>query len=433
DRDRRGAPGPRVRGVHGRGGYRAAAAQRLPAAPPRGARRPGRVGEPHAQGRDQRGAARLGHERAHDLLPPRLGARPAPVPGDGPRLPRRHRRGDAAAGPPGARPASGRAGRVRRRRLERDRALPPVHRRPPGQDHRRRARRRGARNGPARRLDDRGARGGAARLHELPAPERRRSDRHRPLDLGGARLPGRRARARLLPRRGPLRVRGRDGRGGARGLRGAHAPRGHHAGARVGPRRRARDAARQDPAAREGDRRGPLRARRQGRARRRQGPRHGGQMSDARLAQATHGARRPRGPRYKMSDARLAQATHGARRSRGPRYKLTRLGETFEGLRSRGERALVTYLTAGDPSLADTRRLVLEAARRGADVVELGVPFSDPLADGPVIQRAAMRALDRGTTLPRVLETVATLRAETNVPIALLTYYNPVLAFGLKA
>src|SRR2546430_6722403 len=112
---------------------------------------------------------------------------------------------------------------------------------------------------------------------------------------------------------------------------------------------------------------------------------------------------------------------------------MTRLGETFEGLRARGERALVTYLTAGDPSLADTRRLVLEAARRGADVVELGVPFPDPPADGPVIQRAAMRALDRGTTLPRVLETVATLRAETNVPIALLTYYNPVLAFGLKA
>lgn len=111
----------------------------------------------------------------------------------------------------------------------------------------------------------------------------------------------------------------------------------------------------------------------------------------------------------------------------------TRLGETFERLRARGERALVAYLTAGDPSLADTRRLVLEAARRGADVVELGVPFSDPLADGPVIQRAAMRALDRGTTLPRVLETVATLRAETAVPIALFTYYNPVLAFGLKA
>lgn len=111
----------------------------------------------------------------------------------------------------------------------------------------------------------------------------------------------------------------------------------------------------------------------------------------------------------------------------------TRLGETFARLRARGERALVAYLTAGDPSLDATRRLVLEAARRGADVIELGVPFSDPLADGPVIQRAGLRALARGTTLARVLETVATLRAETGVPIALFTYYNPVLAFGLKA
>jgi tryptophan synthase alpha chain len=111
----------------------------------------------------------------------------------------------------------------------------------------------------------------------------------------------------------------------------------------------------------------------------------------------------------------------------------SRLGETFEHLRARGERALVAYFTAGDPSLDVTRRLVLEAARRGADVVELGVPFSDPLADGPVIQRAAMRALERGTSVARVLETVATLRAETRVPIVLLTYYNPVLAFGLKA
>ncbi len=110
-----------------------------------------------------------------------------------------------------------------------------------------------------------------------------------------------------------------------------------------------------------------------------------------------------------------------------------RLAATFAALRARGERALVAYLTAGDPSLAETRRLVLEAARRGADVVELGVPFSDPIADGPVIQRAALRALGRGTSLARVLETVAMLRGETRVPLVLLTYYNPVLAFGLKA
>src|SRR3989454_10951341 len=112
---------------------------------------------------------------------------------------------------------------------------------------------------------------------------------------------------------------------------------------------------------------------------------------------------------------------------------MSRLEATFTRLRARGERALVAYLMAGDPSLADTRRLVIEAARPGADVVELGVPFSDPLADGPVIQRAAMRALAAGTTMSRVLETVATLRAEVSVPLVLLGYYNPVLAFGLKA
>jgi tryptophan synthase alpha subunit len=72
---------------------------------------------------------------------------------------------------------------------------------------------------------------------------------------------------------------------------------------------------------------------------------------------------------------------------------VSRLAQTFTTLRQRGERALIPYFTAGDPSLADTRRLVVEAARQGADIVEIGVPFSDPLADGPVIQRAAQRAL----------------------------------------
>jgi tryptophan synthase alpha chain len=112
---------------------------------------------------------------------------------------------------------------------------------------------------------------------------------------------------------------------------------------------------------------------------------------------------------------------------------MSRLDATFARLRERDERALVAYFTAGDPSLDATRRLVAEAERRGADVVELGVPFSDPLADGPVIQRAGERAIRGGTTLARVLETVATARSEVALPIALLTYYNPVLAFGLPA
>jgi tryptophan synthase alpha chain len=111
-----------------------------------------------------------------------------------------------------------------------------------------------------------------------------------------------------------------------------------------------------------------------------------------------------------------------------------RLAATFAALRERGERALIPYFTAGDPSLALTRRLVVEAARRGADIVELGVPFSDPLADGPVIQRATQRALQAGgVTLPRVLELARELRGETAVPLVFLTYYNPILAFGLKA
>jgi tryptophan synthase alpha chain len=111
----------------------------------------------------------------------------------------------------------------------------------------------------------------------------------------------------------------------------------------------------------------------------------------------------------------------------------SRLDATFAALRARRERALVAYITAGDPSLAITRRLVGEAARRGADVVELGIPFSDPLADGPVIQRATQRALAAGVTLPRVLELVREMRGEVSAPLVFLTYYNPILAFGLKA
>jgi tryptophan synthase alpha chain len=112
---------------------------------------------------------------------------------------------------------------------------------------------------------------------------------------------------------------------------------------------------------------------------------------------------------------------------------VSRLGGAFEALRARGERALAPYFTVGDPSFEFTVRLALEAERRGADMIELGVPFSDPIGDGPVIQRASQRALAAGTTMVRVLDVVRTLRAELTVPIVLMTYYNPVLAFGLRA
>jgi tryptophan synthase alpha chain len=112
---------------------------------------------------------------------------------------------------------------------------------------------------------------------------------------------------------------------------------------------------------------------------------------------------------------------------------VSRLEDAFATLRARRTQALIPYFTAGDPSLADTRRLCAEAARRGADIIELGVPFSDPLADGPVIQRATQRALAAGVTLARVLELARDLHGQVSTPLVLLTYYNPVLAFGLKA
>jgi tryptophan synthase alpha chain len=112
---------------------------------------------------------------------------------------------------------------------------------------------------------------------------------------------------------------------------------------------------------------------------------------------------------------------------------VTRISATFERLRAAGDRALVAYFTAGDPSLELTASLVLMAERRGADVIELGVPFSDPLADGPVVLRAGQRELAGGTSLMRVLETVRSVRAEIQAPIVLMTYYNPLLAFGLRA
>lgn len=112
---------------------------------------------------------------------------------------------------------------------------------------------------------------------------------------------------------------------------------------------------------------------------------------------------------------------------------MSRIDQTFSRLRKRGERALIPYFTAGDPSLKVTRQLMLEAGRQGADLIELGIPFSDPLADGPVIQRASQRALAGGVSLARVLDLVREIRGGLSLPLVLLTYYNPVLAFGLKA
>lgn len=110
----------------------------------------------------------------------------------------------------------------------------------------------------------------------------------------------------------------------------------------------------------------------------------------------------------------------------------TRISERFAELRAAGELGIVAYITAGDPSLDATHKFVLALAEAGADVIELGVPFSDPLADGPTIQRASERALKSGTTLAGVLELVRRIRRSSQVPLVLFSYYNPILQMGLE-
>jgi tryptophan synthase alpha chain len=111
---------------------------------------------------------------------------------------------------------------------------------------------------------------------------------------------------------------------------------------------------------------------------------------------------------------------------------LSRIAETFERLRREGRRAFIPFITAGDPDLETTRALILELAHAGADVIELGVPFSDPIADGPVIQRASERALRHGVKVSDVLAVVSDARRECDVPVVLFSYFNPLMQFGVE-
>jgi tryptophan synthase alpha chain len=110
---------------------------------------------------------------------------------------------------------------------------------------------------------------------------------------------------------------------------------------------------------------------------------------------------------------------------------VSRIEGTFARLRREGRTGLVTYVTAGDPDLARSGEILKVLDRAGADVLEVGVPFSDPLADGPVIQRATERALASGATLANVLEMIGRLRAEISAPIVIFSYANPILRMGL--
>ena len=111
----------------------------------------------------------------------------------------------------------------------------------------------------------------------------------------------------------------------------------------------------------------------------------------------------------------------------------TRIARLFDNLKRNGRKGLIAYLTAGDPTPERTPALVEALERGGADLIELGVPFSDPIADGPVIQRAGQRALAAGTTLHKVLAMAAEIRRRSEIPLLLFTYLNPVLRYGLDA
>lgn len=108
-----------------------------------------------------------------------------------------------------------------------------------------------------------------------------------------------------------------------------------------------------------------------------------------------------------------------------------RIEKVLRNLREKREKSLIIYITAGDPNLKITEELVYSIAEAGADIVELGIPFSDPLADGPTIQQASYRALKGKVTISKILSTIEKIRKKSSVPIVLMTYYNPIFCYGL--
>ncbi|MEJ8554487.1 tryptophan synthase subunit alpha [Tepidibacter sp. Z1-5] len=109
----------------------------------------------------------------------------------------------------------------------------------------------------------------------------------------------------------------------------------------------------------------------------------------------------------------------------------SRISGKFNTLREKNEKALITYITSGDPDLDTTLNLVFEMEKAGADIVELGIPYSDPLADGPVIQRAAQRALRAGTNIDSIFDMVLKIREKTEIPLVFLVYFNTIHSYGM--
>ncbi len=108
------------------------------------------------------------------------------------------------------------------------------------------------------------------------------------------------------------------------------------------------------------------------------------------------------------------------------------ISECLDSIRHNGKKGLITFITAGDPNMRDTVEIALGMAEAGADIIELGIPFSDPLADGPVIQQASQRALGSGTTMARIFEGVKEIRKTCSKPLVLMGYYNPIYKYGIR-
>src|SRR5687767_8365723 len=111
---------------------------------------------------------------------------------------------------------------------------------------------------------------------------------------------------------------------------------------------------------------------------------------------------------------------------------MTRIDKKFQELRATNRKAFIPFITAGDPDLKTTAELILTLEGAGADIIEVGVPFSDPIADGPVIQRATERALISGTTMRDILRMGTEVRKKSQIPLLLFSYYNPLLRYGLE-
>jgi tryptophan synthase alpha chain len=111
--------------------------------------------------------------------------------------------------------------------------------------------------------------------------------------------------------------------------------------------------------------------------------------------------------------------------------ELNRIDKKFKSLKAQGRKAFIAYICAGDPGLSTTEKLVLEFDKEGVDIVELGIPFSDPLADGPTIQRASQRALKKCVNISKIFGLVKRLREKTDMPIVLMGYYNPIYSYGV--